>query len=170
MREQLNQALTNLLAKNNDLPRLVILGVGNELNGDDAAGVLLVRKLKKLLPEHERILLIEASVAPENYTSIIRNYAPEWIWIFDAADLEIEPGGVQIIDISNIDSVGANTHRLSLSLLISYFQSEIGSETLILGIQPVTVDPFSNISLPVKQSIKQISRFLLDWLKNTYDI
>ena len=170
MREQLNQALTNLLAKNNDLPRLVILGVGNELNGDDAAGVLIVRKLKKLLPKHEQLLLIEASVAPENYSSVIRKYAPDWIWIIDAADLEIEPGDVQFIDFSNIDVMGANTHRLSLSLLISYFQSEIGSKTLILGLQPVTVDPFSNISLPVKQSIKQISRILLDWLKNTYDI
>jgi hydrogenase 3 maturation protease len=167
--EQLNQELTNHLAKNKHIPRLVILGIGNEMNGDDAAGVLVVRKLKKLLPKNDQLFLIEASIAPENYTSLIKKLKPDWIWIIDAADVGIEPGGFQLVEISTIDEIGANTHRISLSLLISYLHSELKTEISVFGIQPVSIDPFTDLSRPVKNTIQQISKILLLWLKNTYN-
>lgn len=170
MKELLDQAWTNHLAKNDSLPKLAIIGIGNELNGDDAAGVLIVRNLEKKLPFCENILLVEGSIAPENYTGVIRNFKPDWIWLFDAAELNNEPGSIQFIDLEKVESIGANTHRLAPTLLLSYLSLEIYFRTFLFGINPVSVEPFSQISKPVSEIIEISSKFFLRWLKNTYNI
>ncbi len=170
LNEQLNQALTNHLANKSLLPRLTILGIGNELNGDDGAGVLIVRYLKKKLPKFDQIQLIEGSIAPENYSSVIRKFNPDWIWIIDAAVFGENPGCVQLFDPSRIETLATNTHRLSPNLLVSFLQLDTNAEAFLIGIQPEVVDPFSEISPAVKRSIQETSKFLLRWLQNTYNI
>lgn len=165
---QLDQALTNHLAKNKQTPRLTILGIGNELNGDDAAGILIVRNLKNKLTI-DKIQLIEGSIAPENYSAVIRKFMPDWIWLIDAAAFGEQPGNVQLFESSQIQSVGANTHRLSPDLLISFLQIDSNAKGFLIGIEPNMVDPFSEISPVVKNSIRETSKFLLHWLKNTYN-
>lgn len=170
MSEQLNQALTNHLAKNNSLPKLAIVGIGNELNGDDAAGVLVVKKLKSQLPSTEKMLLIEGSIAPENFTGSIRNFRPDWIWVFDAAEMEKKPGDVELIDLDLVESVGSNTHRLPPTLFLSYLKMEINFHPFLFGINPENVEPFSEISEPIKIAIEKTTRFFLQWLRNNYNI
>ncbi len=170
MNAQLNQALTNHLAKNNSLPKLAIVGIGNELNGDDAAGVLIVKNLKSKLPSSDKILLIEGSIAPENYTGAIRNFRPDWIWVFDAAQMENKPGEVELIDLDIVESAGSNTHRLPPTLFLSYLQMEINFQSFLFGINPVSVEPFSDVSEPIKIAIEKTTRFFLQWLRNTYNI
>jgi len=170
LNEQLNLVLTNHLANNLDLPRLTILGIGNELNGDDAAGVLIVRNLTKKLPKFDKIQCIEGSIAPENYSSVIRKFNPDWIWLIDAAVFGENPGCVQLFDSSRIKTNAADTHRLSPDLLISFLQLDTNAKAFLIGIQPEVVDPFSEISPAVKKSIQETTKFLLRWLQNTYNI
>jgi hydrogenase 3 maturation protease len=170
LNKQLNQALTNHLASNDQLPRLTILGIGNELNGDDAAGVLVVRTLKKKLLKFDQIQLIEGSIAPENFSGIIRNFYPDWIWLIDVAALGELPGQVQLFDSSMIETVGANTHRLSPHLLITFLQIDSNVKGFLIGIEPAVIDPFSEISPVVYKSIQETSKFLLRWLVKTYNI
>ncbi len=170
LNEQLNQALTNHLANNNQLPRLTILGIGNELNGDDAAGVLIVRKLKKKLEKFDQIQLLEGSIAPENYSGVIRKFNPDWIWLIDAAAQGELPGYVQLFDSARIETIATNTHRLSPQLLISFLQIDSNSKGFLLGIEPEVIDPFSEISAAVKKSVRDTSKFLLRWIENTYNI
>lgn len=170
LNEQLNQALTNHLANKNKLPRLTILGIGNELNGDDAAGVLIVRNLSKKIPKLDQIQLLEGSIAPENYSSVIRKFNPDWIWLIDAAVFGGNPGRVQLFDTARIETLSGNTHRLSPNLLLSFLQLDTDAEALLIGIQPEVVDPFSEISPAVRQSIQETTKFILRWLQNTYNI
>lgn len=168
--EQLDQALKSHLAKNDCLPKLVILGIGNELNGDDAAGVILIQKLKKAISNSDQVKLIEASIAPENFTGVIRDYCPDWLWIFDAAEMCQKSGTLQLIDLDQLDSIGANTHRISPTMFLSYLQLELDFKTFFFGIQPISVEPFSDVSSPVKRTIQTTAIFLLQWLRNTYNI
>jgi hydrogenase 3 maturation protease len=168
--EQLDQAKTNHLAKNNSLPKIAIIGIGNELNGDDAAGVLIVRKIKNNLPENKQILIVEGSIAPENHTGVIRSFKPDWIWLFDAADLGDKPGSVQLIDLEKVQSIGADTHRLAPTLLLSFLSLEMEFKAFLFGINPESVEPFSDVSDTIKLSIEKTSKFFLLWLKNTYNI
>ena len=170
LNEQLNLALTNQIARKPDLPRLTILGIGNELNGDDAAGVLIVRKLKQKLPQQDKIQLIEGSIAPENYSSVIRKFNPEWIWLIDAVDFDADPGHVQIIDTHSIETISSDTHRLPIDLLFRILKIDCQPEILLLGIQPSGIEPFTNPSMTVRKSIQKTTRFLLHWIKNTYNI
>ena len=168
--EQLDQALKSHLAKNNLLPKLVILGIGNEINGDDAAGVLIVQTLKKAISNSDQVKLIDASIAPENYTGVIRDFSPDWIWIFDAAGMDRQPGTLQLIDLDLVASQGANTHRIAPTMFMSYLQLELNFQTFFFGIQPNSVEPFSVVSSPVKRTIQTTTNFLLQWLRNTYNI
>lgn len=170
MSEQLDQAKTNHLAKNNSLPKIAIIGIGNELNGDDAAGVLIVRKIKNNLPENKQILIVEGSIAPENHTGVIRSFKPDWIWLFDAADLGDKPGSVQLIDLEKVQSIGADTHRLAPTLLLSFLSLEMEFKAFLFGINPESVEPFTEVSDTIEKSIENTSRFFLLWLKNTYNI
>lgn len=170
MSEQLDQAKTNHLAKNNSLPKIAIIGIGNELNGDDAAGVLIVRKIKNNLPENKQILIVEGSIAPENHTGVIRSFKPDWIWLFDAADLGDKPGSVQLIDLEKVQSIGADTHRLAPTLLLSFLSLELEFKAFLFGINPESVEPFTEVSDTIEKSIENTSRFFLLWLKNTYNI
>jgi hydrogenase 3 maturation protease len=170
LKEQLDQALTSHLAKNNTLPNLAIIGIGNELNGDDAAGVLIVRHLNKSIINSDKLLLIEASIAPENFTGVIRKFKPDWVWIFDAAGLNLKPGAFQLINLGDVESIGADTHRLPPTLFLNYLQLENDFHPFLFGIQPESVEPFSELSPPVKNTIKETSKFLLQWLQNTYNI
>ncbi len=170
LKEQLDQALTSHLAKNKSLPKIVIVGIGNELNGDDGSGVFVVRKLIKNLHINDNLLLIEGSIAPENYSGVIRKFDPDWIWLIDAASIDDEPGTVQLIDLDLVDEIGANTHRLAPTLLLSYLSMEINFKAFLIGINPETIEPFSKVSDSVQKSIKNTSKFLLRWLLNTYNI
>ncbi len=146
------------------------MGIGNELNGDDAAGILIVRNLKNKLPKCDQIQLIEGSIAPENYSGVIRRFNPDWIWLIDAAAFGERPGNVQLFDSSMIKTVAANTHRLSPDLLISFLQIDSTALGFLLGIEPAVIDPFSEISPAIKKSVRDTSKFLLRWLQKTYNI
>jgi hydrogenase 3 maturation protease len=65
--------------------RIAVVGIGNELNGDDAAGILAARKLsKKYCPQkvdenspHPVFIVIEAGLAPEAFTGPLRRFRPD---------------------------------------------------------------------------------------------
>lgn len=170
MKEQLDQELICHLTENRALPKLVILGIGNEVNGDDAAGVLIVRKIKKKLPTIAQVRLIEGSIAPENYSKKIREFDPDWIWLIDAAHTGAIPGAVKFIPLENIAEIGANTHRLSPNLLLYYLHLQFDFKALMIGVQPENIQSFSSISARVRKSINNTSEFLLHWIKSTYKI
>lgn len=162
----LNQALTNHLATNNFVPKITIVGIGNELNGDDGAGVLIARKIKKALSFSENLLIVEGSIAPENFSAPVRRFKPDWIWLIDAADLKHNPGYIEIITLEEIDGVTVFAHGLPLSIFGKYIQSETGASVIIFGIQPENLEPFTQISKVIGKSIDLISEELISWLKN----
>ena len=71
--------------------RVAILGVGNESNGDDGAGVRVVRELAARMPATPGVLLIDAGTAPENFTGPLRRFRPELVIEIDAAHLGAAP-------------------------------------------------------------------------------
>ena len=75
-----------------DSEKIVILGAGSVLKGDDAAGMLVIEKLEHSLDNLPQVLLVAGSTAPENFTGVIKGFQPGHIFIVDAAHLEEEPG------------------------------------------------------------------------------
>ncbi|MEN6523411.1 MAG: hydrogenase maturation protease [Anaerolineaceae bacterium] len=144
--------------------RVVILGIGNELRGDDAAGVLVARKLKRKFNNRTDILCIEGAEAPENFTSVIRRFAPDFVILVDAGALGLETGSIRWLSTEDI-SGGMGTHGLSLADFSLYLQHETGCQTGFLVIQARTNNFGDPINLTVKKAIQRVVFALSEQLK-----
>ena len=77
----------------------VILTVGNSMMGDDGAGPYLYQLLNENpLPNWTAL---DGGSAPENVAHIVRDMKPDLLLIFDAADMELAPGKIRIIEKEN---------------------------------------------------------------------
>ena len=118
-----------------DADRVVILGVGNELRGDDYLGLAVARELEKAISS-EKYQVIVAWSAPENFTREIKEASPSLVLFIDSADMGKEPGCIEIIEKDRIANITFSTHNLPLSILADYLTSEVGCRVVIVGIQP----------------------------------
>jgi hydrogenase maturation protease HycI len=119
--------------------RVALVGIGQELRGDDVAGLLVVRAAGRSLPARDDLLIIEAASAPESFTGPLRRFAPDVVLLIDAADLGGPPGTVTWIDPGAVGGIGASTHTLPLHVFASYLETTIGCAVGIIGIQPASL-------------------------------
>ncbi len=145
-------------------PRVAILGIGNELNGDDAAGVWVVRELAARLTATPGVLLIDGGVAPENYTGPLRRFQPDLVLEIDAAHLEEAPGTTRWIDWREADGLSASTHTLPPSVLAGYLISELGCQVSLIGIQPASLELSDPLSPDVERAVRQLADALCAWI------
>jgi hydrogenase 3 maturation protease len=120
--------------------RLAVVGIGNELNGDDAAGVLAARALRASLKDapqelSDRLLFIEAGAAPENFTGPLRRFQPDLVLLVDAADFDSRPGTIAWVEWADVDGFSASTHSLPPSVFASFLIHDLGCEIAVLAIQ-----------------------------------
>jgi hydrogenase 3 maturation protease len=145
--------------------RIAILGIGHELQGDDAVGMFIARELQAVFPDSRHILVIEAGSMPENHTGTLRRFAPDLVFLIDAALMDREPGTVCWIDWTQIAGIGVSTHTLPLHVFARYLQDEFGCEVAVIGIQPASNALFAGCSglvLSASQLVVQrITRSLL---------
>jgi hydrogenase 3 maturation protease len=167
-KEQLNQVLTNHLANNSTKPRLAIVGIGNELNGDDAAGVLAVGHLQRLLKGFDSLLMINASVAPENFTGQLRLFQPDWVWLLDAAEMGENPGKICLLDWQEAQGVSAITHGLPPTLFARFVMQEFGAHIFLFGIQPAMVDLYAEPTSVIQEAVLSLAETLSGWIRENY--
>ena len=142
--------------------RIVILGVGNSQRGDDAAGGLVVRKLRKLIgkrPE-QRMLILDGGETPESLTGEIRKFGPSLVLIVDAAASGHKPGTIYVVDRDKIGHDDLTTHRIPLTLLIKYLEDSVGCRVEIIGIEPENLGLSDPVSGKVSASISLLAREL----------
>lgn len=141
---QLAEQLGRLRKAGNSL-RVAVMGIGHELQGDDAAGVLIAKRLQDHIGPSEERLILCTGPAPESYCGALRRFAPDLTLMIDDAQMDEVPGTVRLIPYQDVTGVGASTHTLPLHILAGYLTSEIGCEVTLLGIQPAQVE-FGEIS------------------------
>jgi hydrogenase 3 maturation protease len=159
---QLN-SLTRELGRS---PRVAILGVGNPMRSDDAAGILAARNLSQREWGIDRILIVEAGQAPENSTGTLRRFRPDVVLIIDAADMREAPGTIRWIPEESIDGMSASTHSLPLSMLTRYLKLELNCTVTILGIQAVSNEVGEEVSPKVSAAINEIVAEMARLLRN----
>jgi hydrogenase 3 maturation protease len=161
-KKPLNQILINLAnrrsnsSSNRQPIRLAILGLGNELDGDDAAGVMVARGLKKIFTSNPGILVIDAGPSPENFTGPLRRFFPDFVLLIDAANMGADPGEIRWIDWESIDGLSASTHSQPLTLLSMFLKQEINCELALLGIQAAHLDLGMPLTPAVKRAVNEI--------------
>lgn len=147
------------------LPRVAVVGVGNELRGDDAAGAILARALRPLTARHGNLLVIDAGSAPENTSGLLRCFRPELVLLVDAAQMEAEPGAVRWLAWQATTGVGVSTHSLPLHIFASYLIAELGCKVALLGIQPADTSVGVPLSPVVREAVEATAQALADVLQ-----
>jgi hydrogenase 3 maturation protease len=147
------------LRSNSSQFRVVLVGVGNQFMGDDAAGMLVVQKLKASLPAVSRLIPMEGGPAPENCSGSIRKLKPDLVVFIDAGEIGRDPGSIELFESNAAEGVSAFGHALPLSVLGLYLESELACPCLLLIIQPERVDFDQPVTDRVQQAVEVIVNY-----------
>ncbi|MCX6339061.1 MAG: hydrogenase 3 maturation endopeptidase HyCI [Candidatus Aureabacteria bacterium] len=140
--------------------RLVLVGVGNPLRGDDGVGSLLARRMR----ERGKPFVLDGGTAPENCGEPIAALAPETVLVVDAARCGGDAGAVRIFRSGEIAGGALSTHDQSLRVLAHYLKRRCGCEMLILGVEPASVGIGEGLSAPVRAALDEMEAVLLEIL------
>jgi hydrogenase 3 maturation protease len=133
--------------------RVVILGIGNTLKGDDAAGSLLCERLSGQVPAR----VIDAGPVPENYIGPILAAWPDVLFIVDAVDFGGRPGQIRVCTPDEIHAFTFSTHALSLHLSIDLIRREKNVEVRVIGIQAGRMKLGAPLSPAVQEAVETLA-------------
>ncbi len=146
---------------------VIIVTLGNELRGDDAAGIVFGRELIGL---SNAIPVIEAGIAPENVVGKVANLSPDVLVLVDALDFGGIPGEMRTFPADLLNAGDISTHA-ALGLVIGFLEEFTRTEIRILGIQPKTVAlgaPMTpEVAASVRAVAKQVCRGNVLWNSDT---
>lgn len=137
------------------MKKTVLLCIGNRDGGDDAVGPFIADLLKSQIGRN--LICIDAGIAPENFTGVVKQHYPERLIIVDAIEMNLAPGEIRQVPPEKIGVMHISTHGIPLSVLIKYFKQDIDSIFLI-GIQPKMMD--GKLTDSVKNAAKKFIRIL----------
>jgi hydrogenase 3 maturation protease len=132
------------------------MGVGSELRNDDAAGMYLIKKLKKSIKRND-ILFIGGGTAPENFTGVIKNFKPDKLIVIDAARMDIPVGEIRLLEAKEIGGLTFSTHMLPLPIMLNYLELEINCRVTCIGIQPKNTEQGFTMCEEVTASVDKLA-------------
>jgi len=137
--------------------RMLIVGVGNTLKGDDGVGPSICQGLDGKVCAG----VLDAGTVPENYIQQIVRKAPEGLLVVDAMYFGAEPGAVMIFQPEQLGSMAWSTHALSPRFFVEMVRGEIEVETLFLGIQPGQCRFGEGLSAEVAEAAGSVAEVLV---------
>jgi len=152
----------------NNAEKIVILGIGNEMRGDDGLGSVLAQELSILEDGNTRdedITIFDGKTVPENFTGAIKRENPSHIIILDAVEMDEPPGNVKLVVKEEIANYSISTHAMPLSFLINYLESTTHAKIMLIGIQPQNMDLIDEITPEIQKSIDNVLELFKHTLK-----
>jgi len=130
--------------------KLLFIGLGNEICGDDSAGLALlemIEKRKEFLNSH----FILAGTTPENYLHEMISTNGKAIVFIDAVRMGEKPGTIEFVEQSRISSLEFSTHSYSVTLIESFLSANGFQSFYYLGIEPL----MTKIGEPMSKTISE---------------
>jgi hydrogenase maturation protease len=155
-----------------DLPngdRVLVIGVGNEVRGDDGAGLQVVHELRSVVGDQIRIVDCRGGVAEllDLWEGLER------VYVVDAILSGRAPGSwlrVPVGDQPLPSSLsGTSTHGLSLASAVALGQilGRMPKQLVVYGIEAARFEPGAKISPPVLLGVREVVRALTEELTRT---
>lgn len=132
--------------------KAVILGVGNVLKGDDAAGPLVCERLSGRVSA----TVIDAGAAPENHIGSILTAGPEVLLIVDAVDFGGSPGQIRLCRPDQIRPLAVSTHALSLHLFVAVVRQKQKFPAYLIGIQAGRTRLGDDLSPALREAVETV--------------
>lgn len=134
-------------------PPVLLLGIGNTLKGDDAAGPEFITRIKS---RGIKINSINCGETPENYIKQITSSNAKTILFIDAVEMSKSAGTVDLFSADKISNFSISTHGMSLSMLAEFIKTENNATVYLLGIQPKSIKLGEKLSPEVDESIENL--------------
>jgi hydrogenase 3 maturation protease len=136
--------------------RAVVVGVGNELRGDDGLGPTLVGRIRTGHPGS----CVEAGPSLENHVGTIARRRPERVLLVDAVHLGREPGAWELLGPDDLERLGASTHDIPLAMLCDLIAEASGAEVRVLGVQPASLRLGEPLSPGVERALGRLEELI----------
>ncbi len=156
----MNPALIRLKKSLSNAVSVVLIGVGSDLRGDDAAGLLVAEKLNSRTPHPLPLTVLLGGTAPENLTGEIKKLKPSHLIVVDSADLRAAPGTIQVVGYDQIGGHSFSTHSSPLKLMIDFLLADISFEPRVIGIQPKSLEFGAKVSPEVLSAVEEVAEAL----------
>jgi hydrogenase maturation protease HycI len=134
---------------------VAVLGVGNEMRGDDAVGLESARAIQAKAGGRYHVII--AGNAPENYLGALRAAKPSLVVIVDAADLGQAPGMIDVVPREGLAGGTFTTHGMPLAMLADYIASELKCRVLVVGVQPRSVALGEGLSAEAARAVERLA-------------
>jgi hydrogenase 3 maturation protease len=140
--------------------RVVIVGVGNRMKGDDGFGPVMIDRLQGRV----KVPLFDCGSVPENFIAPIRREEPGTVLVLDAADLSEPPGSIGVIEPRRWSGGGFSSHSMSLQLFADLIWRETGAAVFLIAVQPERLGFGEQMSREVREGCRRLQRWLEDAL------
>jgi hydrogenase 3 maturation protease len=135
--------------------KIVFIGLGNTLRGDDAAGLILLKKIEQL-SAFKNSHFISAGANPENYLQKILEINAEVVIFLDTAQMGLAPGTIAFVDSKSLAKNNFSTHTYSIAMVEEYLTMQQNLDFIYLGIEPVDTRINRPLSPAVRRGIDQL--------------
>jgi len=135
--------------------RVAVVGVGNELRGDDGVGPLVAARLAVRHPGR----VVDAGPVPENFLGPILAGDPEIVLFVDAADHGGSPGEWRLVPARALAARAPTTHHASLLLMARLIEAA-GARCWLLGVQPASLAHGQPMTEAVRASGERLAQAL----------
>ncbi len=131
------------------MKKVILVGIGNQSMGDDAAGLMVVERLS------DSFKTLKITADPLNHVDGL--CGSDVVVIVDAADFGGKPGEFRIIEESEIDGSTLSSHSLPLSMFVHLLKKCVNKVT-VWGIQVKSLKPGEAVSPEVVSGIDKLSK------------
>ena len=154
--------LSNLLLASSE-QKIVFIGVGHPLRGDDYVGSHVVKELiKHVESKSTNVDFLDAEDSVESVITKAYQAKPKHIIFIDSCEMNVQPGKIHLISVSETDYPFFTTHGIPLKLLSERLMPQ--SEAWVLAIQPKQVEFSENMSSEVNEAAMLVSQFIMKML------
>jgi hydrogenase 3 maturation protease len=136
--------------------RVLLVGAGNTLRGDDGAGPAIIA----LLEGKVNASLLDVGEVPESYFSRIFDAQADTIVFLDAANFGGAPGDVAVLEPEDLAGFSVSTHQMPVDLFCRYIRQNSRAGLFVIGIQPAQIGFGEPMSSPVAESVHALADVL----------
>ena len=146
--------------------KIAILGIGNDLRTDDGLGPFIVNSIKF---NHPNIMIENVGSVPEGFARPLAEFGAKRIIMVDAADMRKPSGHIELVTKDRIGGISISTHSMPLSFLMMYLEQETGGETILLGVQPKSIEFGEGLNPEIEEVAENIISSFEQLLKEHYE-
>jgi len=143
-------------------PRVLVIGVGNEMRGDDAVGLIVSRRLREKLPYH--VAMVEESSDGAHLMGLWKG--SEITILIDAVQSGAEPGRIHKFEAHKSPLPTAlfqySTHDFSIpqAIELARAMNQLPRRLIVYGIEGQCFDLGARISTIVERAAQEVIELL----------